>query len=124
MNKFFDIVLKLSHVDRRWIFLIIGLSVLLPLFFPIGLPIRATDTTQRVYDTFESLGLDGTESFSFDKINNTTKPLSILNVNALKYDGTEINFKVKLRIDTEVERKYLINGGVLQFVLRNMMDNN
>jgi hypothetical protein len=55
MNKFFDIVLKLSHVDRRWIFLIIGLSVLLPLFFPIGLPIRATDTTQRVYDTFESL---------------------------------------------------------------------
>lgn len=55
MNKFFDIVLKLSHVDRRWIFLIIGLSVLLPLFFPIGLPIRATDTTQRVYDTFDSL---------------------------------------------------------------------
>ena len=55
MNEFFDIVLKLSHVDRRWIFLIIGLSVLLPLFFPIGLPIRATDTTQRVYDTFESL---------------------------------------------------------------------
>lgn len=55
MDKFFDIVLKFSHVDRRWIFLIIGLSVLLPLFFPIGLPIRATDTTQRVYDTFDSL---------------------------------------------------------------------
>jgi len=55
LDKFFDIVLKFSHVDRRWIFLIIGLSVLLPLFFPIGLPIRATDTTQRVYDTFDSL---------------------------------------------------------------------
>jgi hypothetical protein len=48
-------ILKFSRVDRRWIFLIIGLSVLLPLFFPIGLPIRATDTTQRVYDTFDNL---------------------------------------------------------------------
>lgn len=55
MNKLFDLILKFSNVDRRWIFLIIGLSVLLPLFFPVGLPIRATDTTQRVYDTFESL---------------------------------------------------------------------
>lgn len=48
-------ILKFARVDRRWIFLIIGLSVLLPLFFPIGLPIRATDTTQRVYDTFQNL---------------------------------------------------------------------
>tara|TARA_Y100000741_G_scaffold45722_1_gene31667 strand:- start:300 stop:506 length:207 start_codon:yes stop_codon:yes gene_type:complete len=67
--------------------------------------------------------LDGTEYFSFDEVNNSTKPLSILNVNAVKDNGDVINFKVKLRIDTEVERKYLINGGVLQFVLRNMIDN-
>ena len=50
-----DVLLKFSKMDRRWIFLIIGLSVLLPLFFPIGLPIRATGTTQREYDSFESL---------------------------------------------------------------------
>jgi hypothetical protein len=50
-----DVLLKFSKMDRRWIFLIIGLSVLLPLFFPIGLPIRATGTTQRVYDSFDSL---------------------------------------------------------------------
>ena len=67
--------------------------------------------------------MDGTEHFSFDEVNNSTKPLSILNVNAVKDNGDVINFKVKLRIDTEVERKYLINGGVLQFVLRNMIDN-
>ena len=67
--------------------------------------------------------MDGTEYFSFDEVNNSTKPLSILNVNAVNDNGDEINFKVKLRIDTEVERKYLINGGVLQFVLRNMIDN-
>ena len=50
-----DVLLKFSKMDRRWIFLIIGLSVLLPLFFPIGLPIRATGTTQRVYDSFDTL---------------------------------------------------------------------
>ena len=50
-----NFILKLSKVDRRWIFLIIGLSVLIPLFLPLGLPIRPTDTTQRVYDAFESL---------------------------------------------------------------------
>ncbi len=55
MNKIAELILKLSRIDRRWIFLIIGLSVLLPLFFPLGLPIRATDTTQRVYDAFDSL---------------------------------------------------------------------
>ena len=88
----------------------------------IGMGIMPTEFLEN--DTFESLGLDGTESFSFDEVNITTKPLSILNVNAIKDNGININFKVKLRIDTEVERKYLINGGVLQFVLRNMMDNN
>ena len=87
----------------------------------IGMGVMPTEFLKG--DTFESLGLDGTEHFSFDEVNNSTKPLSILNVNAVKDSGTEINFKVKLRIDTEVERKYLINGGVLQFVLRNMMDN-
>lgn len=55
MQSISNFILKLSRVDRRWIFLIIGLSVLLPLFFPLGLPIRPTDTTQRVYDAFESL---------------------------------------------------------------------
>ena len=88
----------------------------------IGMGIMPTEFLEN--DTFESLMLDGTESFSFDEVNITTKPLSILNVNAIKDNGININFKVKLRIDTEVERKYLINGGVLQFVLRNMIDNN
>ena len=55
MQNISNFILKLSRVDRRWIFLIIGLSVLLPLFLPLGLPIRPTDTTQRVYDAFESL---------------------------------------------------------------------
>ena len=55
MNFLIDLILKLGTVDRRWIFLIIGTVVIIPLFFPLGLPIRATKTTQKVYDTIEAL---------------------------------------------------------------------
>ncbi|MDC1037734.1 hypothetical protein OAR31_01545 [Candidatus Marinimicrobia bacterium] len=55
MKFLIDFILKLGTVDRRWIFLIIGFVVILPLFFPLSLPIRATDTTQQVYDTIDNL---------------------------------------------------------------------
>jgi len=55
MNLLINLILKLGTVDRRWIFLIIGTVVIIPLFFPLGLPIRATKTTQKVYDTIEAL---------------------------------------------------------------------
>ena len=55
MNYLIDLILKLGTVDRRWIFLVIGIVVIIPLFFPLGLPIRATKTTQKVYDTIEAL---------------------------------------------------------------------
>ena len=74
-------------------------------------------------DSFESLGLNGSEYFSFEEVNDSTKPMAKLKVNARRDDNFEINFNVKLRIDTEVEKKYLLNGGVLQFVLRNMFQN-
>ncbi|MBL51358.1 MAG: hypothetical protein CMG57_05315 [Candidatus Marinimicrobia bacterium] len=55
MNLLVDLILKLGKVDRRWIFVIIALVVLLPLFFPLGLPIRATATTQQAYDAMDKL---------------------------------------------------------------------
>ncbi|MBT5114501.1 MAG: hypothetical protein HOM27_00325, partial [Candidatus Marinimicrobia bacterium] len=55
MKYISDLILKMSSVDRRWIFLVIALSVILPLYFPLGLPIRPTPTTQQVYDTIDAL---------------------------------------------------------------------
>ena len=63
MEKISDYILRAGTIDRRWIFLIIGLAVLLPLFFPLGLPIRATLATQKVYDAVE--GLETTRKFLF-----------------------------------------------------------
>lgn len=55
MNSFLNMISQFGQLDRRWIFLIIALVVLLPLFFPIGLPIRATESTRQVWETVENL---------------------------------------------------------------------
>jgi preprotein translocase subunit YajC len=55
MKKITNFILKIGDMDRRWIFIIIALVVLLPLFFPIGLPIRPTDSTQTAYDAMDNL---------------------------------------------------------------------
>ena len=55
MSKIQDTFLKIGSIDRRWIFLIIAVVVIVPLIFPVGLPIRPTDTTKNVYDSIEKL---------------------------------------------------------------------
>ena len=55
MSKIQNAFLKIGSIDRRWIFLIIAAVVIVPLIFPVGLPIRPTDTTKNVYDSIEKL---------------------------------------------------------------------
>ena len=43
------------RIDRRIIFLVIGLCTLLPLLYPVGLPIRISPEVRSVYDHMESL---------------------------------------------------------------------
>ncbi|MGQ0811364.1 MAG: hypothetical protein ACT4OO_09090 [Nitrospiraceae bacterium] len=42
-------------IDRRIIFLVIGLCTLLPLLYPVGLPIKISPEVRAVYDYIESL---------------------------------------------------------------------
>ena len=55
MSKIQNTFLKIGSIDRRWIFIIIAAVVIVPLIFPVGLPIRPTDTTKNVYDSIEKL---------------------------------------------------------------------
>ena len=55
MRRLEDTFLKIGSIDRRWIFIIIALVVVIPLLVPIGMPIRATDTSKAVYDAIEDL---------------------------------------------------------------------
>ena len=45
----------------------------------------------------------------------------MIDIEVKKNKEISARFKVKLRVDTEIEKKYLFNGGVLQFVLRDMV---
>ncbi len=73
MKNIIELILSIGKVDRRWIFLVIGLAVLLPLFFPLGLPIRATNATQLVYDAVDDLEPNSKVLVSFE-YGPSTKP--------------------------------------------------
>lgn len=69
----------------------------------------------------ESLGFDGTESFTITGIEDNLTPLKKLDAVAVKADGTKINFKVLARLDSEIEVAYYQHDGILQYVLRNRL---
>ena len=70
--------------------------------------------------TAESLGLDGTESFTI-ALDDSITPKQTTKVVARKADGKEITFDTMSRIDTLVEIDYYRNGGILQTVLRSFL---
>ncbi|RKQ36290.1 aconitate hydratase [Kocuria tytonis] len=71
-------------------------------------------------ESADSLGLDGTETFSIEGVtalNEGTTPKT-LKVTATREDGSTVEFDAVLRIDTPGEADYYRNGGILQYVLR------
>lgn len=88
---------------------LIGMGVL-PLQFPEG-------------ESADSLGLDGTETFSITGVtalNEGTTPRTV-HVTATKADGGAVEFDAVVRIDTPGEADYYRNGGILQYVLRSLV---
>ena len=70
----------------------------------------------------ESLGLDGTETFSITgltALNEGTTPRTVA-VTAQKADGSAVSFDAVVRIDTPGEADYFRHGGILQYVLRQL----
>ncbi|MES9929878.1 MAG: aconitate hydratase AcnA, partial [Candidatus Thiodiazotropha sp. 6PDIVS] len=67
----------------------------------------------------ETLGLTGEERFNIP--NPGDKTGHKITVTAIAEDGTEISFKVTVRIDTPNEVDYFKHGGILHYVLRNMV---
>ncbi|MBN8628324.1 MAG: aconitate hydratase AcnA, partial [Planctomycetes bacterium] len=69
----------------------------------------------------QSLGLTGEETFDFLGLDDNIKPRSMLKVRATKPDGKVTEFEARVRIDSQVERDYYRNGGILQTVLRKLL---
>jgi aconitate hydratase len=116
---------------------LIGMGVI-PLQFPEG-------------ESASSLKLDGTETFDISGIEalnvgegqggersdgegqggersdgegNGGKTPKTVHVTAAKEDGSKVEFDAVVRIDTPGEADYYRNGGILQYVLRNMLKSN
>lgn len=88
---------------------LIGMGVI-PLQFPAG-------------ESAASLKLDGTEVFDISGVTelNEGKTPKTVKVTATKTDGSTVEFDAVVRIDTPGEADYYRNGGILQYVLRNML---
>ena len=68
-----------------------------------------------------SLGLTGLETYRITGIAEDLVPAKRLHVTARAQDGSEKTFAVKCRIDSPIEIDYYRHGGILQYVLRDVM---
>jgi hypothetical protein len=50
-----NIIEKFLHVDRRYIFILVAVGVIVPLLFPLGLAVTTSPPVERVYNEIESL---------------------------------------------------------------------
>ena len=86
---------------------LVGMGVL-PLQFPDG-------------TTAQSLGLDGSEIFSIVDLSETIKPGQTVMLGIEGKDRQKRSVPVKVRIDTPIEIDYYRHGGILPFVLRQLL---
>jgi aconitate hydratase len=85
---------------------LVGMGVL-PLQFAAG-------------QTWQSLGLSGAETFDI-QLDGSLEPRSMIPVRATRPDRGSLEFLAHVRIDTPVELDYFRNGGILQTVLRRLL---
>src|SRR5438552_3227617 len=86
---------------------LVGMGVL-PLQFPDG-------------TTAQSLGLEGSEIFSITDLSETIKPGQTVMLEIEGKDRQKRSVPAKVRIDTPIEVDYYRHGGILPFVLRQLL---
>ena len=81
------------------------------------LPLEFTDGMTR-----KQLALDGSERIDIEGVAEGLAPRCLLACRIRRADGSEQQFELRCRIDTEDELDYYRNGGILPYVLRNMLE--
>jgi len=75
-------------------------------------------------ENFKSLGLTGLEVFDFEGLSQTFEPRKHIRVTARDASGkVTLHFTAVARVDTPFEVAYYQHGGILQYVLRQMLAN-
>jgi len=86
---------------------LVGMGVL-PLQFPEGV-------------NAASLKLDGSETYDITGLSDQIQPRQDVTLTIHRADGTSETLEVRLRIDTPIEVDYYRHGGILPFVLRQIL---
>jgi aconitate hydratase len=86
---------------------LVGMGVL-PLQFPEG-------------TSAQTLSLDGSETYAITGLSDAIEPGQMVTLEITRKAGTPEKVPVKLRIDTPIEIDYYRHGGILPFVLRELM---
>jgi aconitate hydratase len=86
---------------------LVGMGIL-PLQFPEGV-------------TAQTLKLDGTETFDFVGLGHPPQPMGTVTLVIHRADGGEEQVELKSRIDTAIEVDYYLHGGILPYVLRQLL---
>ena len=87
---------------------LVGMGVL-PLQFPEG-------------TNAKSLKLDGSETFSVTGLNDELRPRQKVRLGIKRQDGKTEEIEAILRIDTPIEVDYYRHGGILAYVLRELLN--
>ena len=68
-----------------------------------------------------SLGIDGTEEFDLVGLDAGIRPQMDVTLVIRRRDGSTTSVPLLLRIDTPIEVDYYLHGGILPFVLRELL---
>ena len=80
------------------------------------LPCQFTDGTSA-----QALGLDGSETFDLTGIGDDLSPQQDATLTIHRADGQSQEVTVRVRIDTPIEVEYYRHGGILHYVLRQLV---
>ena len=69
----------------------------------------------------QTLGLDGSETFDVTGIAAGLRPRQKVTLRIRRKDGISQDVSVMVRIDTPIEVDYYVHGGILPFVLRQLI---
>jgi aconitate hydratase len=72
--------------------------------------------------TRQSLGLDGSEIVDIEGVHANIKPHATFTAHFTKADGSKVTAQLLCRLDTPEEMHYFRHGGILQYVMRQLVD--
>ncbi|AUL47960.1 aconitate hydratase 1 [Bordetella trematum] len=73
-------------------------------------------------DSVQSLGIRGDETFDISGLENGIKPMQDVTLTIHRADGSKQDVSLLLRIDTPIEVDYYQHGGILPYVLRQLLE--